>query len=252
MPAKTRGKKTPVKPVEPTTPDVSEEEPVEVNEPAATEVSTSEPDENSTPHLTQAEIACNRYQSSYDEIKQLLSEAFKAIQVANRMFKKLESQHNRTIATVVKKPKRKVNSVRRTPNVLMNKDIISFFKSRLEPEDWIITRKSNGEESQVNLSKINTKTPVYRTDVTQLFHKVFRKHNLLNEEDRREIVYGRDKGLVKLLTSGTPEPKYQHIIDGIKDGTIRMTIFNIQCVTNQLLSSANQQSGDGVETVASA
>ena len=196
------------------------------------------------PHLSKSEVravaAHQEFEDAMAEMSRLIAVAFESIRAANRIHKTLEKTHRRSIAPQKRKRMFRTGAPRRTPTVLFKPALLKYFKSRLTPEQMVVTRRSGNEETTVDLSNLDTNTCVHRTDVTQLFNKVFKVNNMLNEDDRRNINYSQDKDLVKLLTSGDINPKYNDLVKGIKNGTHRMTIFNIQCVTNQHLDKISR------------
>jgi hypothetical protein len=172
---------------------------------------------------------------SYTELRQQISEdletAYKSLQSAWRSFSSLESAHNREVA------QNKVReSTHRTPTIVFDQQLVSYYLSRLAPEELLVTHKEGDAKVDVNLSKLTTETRVHRTDVTQLYNKVFKKFNMQDPEDGRNILYSGDKELVALLTSGPYNPALESDVQAIRAGTFKLTIFNIQRFTNQHLS----------------
>jgi hypothetical protein len=172
---------------------------------------------------------------SYSELRQQISDdletAYKSLQSAWRSFSSLESAHNREVA------QNKVReSTHRTPTIVFDQQLVSYYLSRLSPEDLVVSHKEGDAKIDVDLSKLTTETRVHRTDVTQLYNKVFKKHSMQDPEDGRNILYSGDRELVALLTSGPYNPSLEADVQAIKAGTFKLTIFNIQRFTNQHLS----------------
>lgn len=172
---------------------------------------------------------------SYSDLRGQISDdletAYKSLQSAWRAFSSLESAHNREVA------QNKVReSTHRTPTIVFDQQLVSYYLSRLSPEDLQVSHKEGDSKVDVDLSKLTTETRVHRTDVTQLYNKVFKKYNMQDPADGRNILYSGDKELVALLTSGSYNPSLESDVQAIKAGTFKLTIFNIQRFTNQHLS----------------
>lgn len=170
------------------------------------------------------------YDEIYPDLEEKLTTGYKAIQEARKLLSQLNTAHKKAVNS-----SKTHQNVTRTPTILFDQELVDYFLARLDAEELSVHRRNNGEEEEVSLADLSTETRVHRTDVTQLFTKVFKKHEMLDSEDRRVILYQNDDDLVNLLTTGDYDAKYQEDVDAIKDGTHRLTIFNIQRVTNQHL-----------------
>jgi hypothetical protein len=163
----------------------------------------------------------------YAQIVEDNNTSYKSAQAVNRTLKSLESAHNREVSS----SKSRTNTTR-TPTIVFDQMLVDYITSRLKPSDLTVNRKDGDTESVVDLSDLSTNTRVHRTDVTQLYNKIFIAHNMRNEEDRRFILYQNDKELVNLLTQGDYKPELEEDIQMIRDGTYKLTIFNIQRFTS--------------------
>lgn len=174
------------------------------------------------------------FQELYDEISENINSAYKLLQAGQRSLKSLLAAHNREVHS---------NKVResssRTPTIVFDQALVDYFRSRLPTSELTVTRKHNGESEVVDLSDLSTESRVHRTDVTQLYSKVFKRHNMQNPDDRRNIMYSQDKELVSLLTTGDFKPEYNDEIQEILSGEYRLTIFNIQRFTNHHLGKVD-------------
>ncbi len=168
------------------------------------------------------------YESIYDDI----DTGYKRLQLAHRALKSLESAHNREVHNTKSR-----ESSARTPTIVFDQEIINYFRQRLNVDELVVRHKEGGEDSKVSvsLSELSTDTRVHRTDVTQLYNLVFKKHNMQDPEDGRFIMYQNDPDLVNLLTTGSYDPKLEEEVEQLRQGTFRLTIFNIQRFTNHHL-----------------
>lgn len=167
----------------------------------------------------------------YDTINEDINTAYKHLQSAVRALKSLKRAHDRDVHNTKTR-----TSTTRTPTIVFDKALVDYFTSRLSPEELKVRRKEGSKEVTVDLSDLSTELRVHRTDVTQLYTKVFRKHNMRNPKDKREILYSQDPELVALLTQGPHAERLASEIQEILNGEYRLTIFNIQRFTNHHLS----------------
>lgn len=168
----------------------------------------------------------------YSQIHEDINTAYKALQAATRALKSLESAHNREVHNT-----RSRTNTHRTPTIVFDQAMVDYFTSRLEPSELTVSRKEQNGKVEVDLSGLNTETRVHRTDATQLYSKAFIKHDLRDSEDRRYILYQNDPELVTLLTEGytNPDEELKKELQQIRDGTYKLSIFNIQRFTSQHL-----------------
>jgi len=181
------------------------------------------------------------YDEIYPDLEAKLTTAYKALQESRKLLSQLNTAHKKAVSN-----SKTHQNVTRTPTILFDQDLVDYFLSRLDGAELSVHRRNNGEEEEVSLADLSTETRVHRTDVTQLFTKVFKKHDMLDNDDRRVILYQNDADLVALLTSGDYNAKYQEDIDAINDGSHRLTIFNIQRVTSQHLGKVELPKKDAV------
>jgi hypothetical protein len=177
-------------------------------------------------------------QRSWDELVQLLDEeiqtAYKAFQNTVKLYKSLKAAHRREVSH-----SRNRESTSRTPTSSLDQALVDYFRSRLEVDDFKINRTvTGGNKEVVDLRDLDVETRLHRTDVTQLYNNVFARHQLKNPEDGREVLYQKDQDLVSLLTTGVTNPALAEDVQAIKDGTYKLTIFNIQKFTSQYIHKA--------------
>lgn len=214
--------------------DVKEEETVA---PVKVQVSTKALDE--TPAKVHVDAKKKRqrprirvFADVFAQLHEDINTAYKALQSATRALKTLESAHNREVGNT-----RSRANTHRTPTIVFDQSLVDYFTSRLDPSELTVNRKEQDGEVTVDLSGLDTDTRVHRTDATQLYNKAFAKHDLRDSKDRRFILYQNDPELVALLTQGyiDPKPELQEEIQQIRDGTYKLSIFNIQRFTSHHL-----------------
>ena len=169
----------------------------------------------------------------YQSIAADISAAYKHLQDANRALKSLETAHNREVHNTKSR-----ESSTRTPTIVFDQALVDYFRSRLSPEELVVHHKegADGAKVAVPLPDLSTETRVHRTDVTQLYNLVFKKHNMQDPKDGRNILYQNDPELVELLTTGDyDKEKLEEEVQQIRDGDFRLTIFTIQRFTNHHL-----------------
>lgn len=164
------------------------------------------------------------------ELEESINTAYKASQTSRKLLSQLNASHKKSVSS-----SKTHQSVNRTPTILFDQALVDYFLARLDPEDLVVSRRNGTEREDVSLVGLSTETRLHRTDVTKLFSTVFRKHNMLDSEDRRYICYQNDSDLVSLLTTGDIDAKYQDDVNAILAGTHRLSIFNIQRVISQHL-----------------
>jgi len=172
----------------------------------------------------------------FAQLHEDINTAYKALQSATRALKTLESAHNREVGNT-----RSRANTHRTPTIVFDQSLVDYFTSRLDPSELTVNRKEQDGEVTVDLSGLDTDTRVHRTDATQLYNKAFAKHDLRDSKDRRFILYQNDPELVALLTQGytDPKPELQEEIQQIRDGTYKLSIFNIQRFTSHHLGKVD-------------
>jgi hypothetical protein len=203
--------------------DVAVVTPVVESTPAAETAAASSDAESARPKL-------RAYNDIFAEITASINEAYNLLQAAKRSLKSLQSAHNREVHNNTKTRE----CATRTPTIVFDQQLVDYFRKRLPANLLAVNRK--GEH--VDLSTLNTETRVHRTDVTQLYTAVFKHHKMQDPEDRRKVLYSQDKELVELLTSGSA-PVIAEDIKKIKDGSYKLTIFNIQRFTNHHLGKVD-------------
>lgn len=164
-----------------------------------------------------------------------LDVAYKLLQSCVKDLRALKAAHKREVAH-----SRNRESTVRTPTLCLDQVLIDYLRSRLDATDFTISRTvGNGDRVQIDLSGLDVNTHVHRTDVTQLYCKVFAKHNMKGGDgDGRKIMYQNDSELVKLLTSGVTNPAFEEDVTAIRNGTYGLNIFNIQKFTSQYIHKA--------------
>jgi hypothetical protein len=167
----------------------------------------------------------------YAELSAAVNEAYNLLQNAKRGLKSLQSAHNREVHNNTKTRE----SASRTPTIVFDEPLVTYFRKRLPANLLSVNRK--GEH--VDLSKLDTETRVHRTDVTQLYTSVFKHHKMQDPEDRRKVLYSQDPDLVALLTTGEFSAGLAEDVKKIKEGTYKLTIFNIQRFTNHHLGKVD-------------
>jgi hypothetical protein len=167
----------------------------------------------------------------FTELSTSVNESYNLLQNAKRGLKSLQSAHNREIHNNSKTRE----SASRTPTIVFDAPLVAYFRKRLPATLLSVNRK--GEH--VDLSKLDTETRVHRTDVTQLYTAVFKHHKMQDPEDRRKVQYSQDPDLVSLLTTGEFSAGLAEDVKKIKEGTYKLTIFNIQRFTNHHLGKVD-------------
>lgn len=166
----------------------------------------------------------------YAQIGEELNTAYKCLQSAVRTYKSLGKAHIREVSHTKTR-----TTATRTPTLCADKALTAYFRDNLSAADLEVHRKDGLDEVNVDLSDLSTDTRIHRTDVTQLYNKVFIKNNLRNPDDLRQILYEKDPTLVSLLTVGDYKETLEEDVQKIRDGTYRLTIFNIQRFTSHHL-----------------
>lgn len=169
------------------------------------------------------------------EIQLHVDTCYKSVQTIARSLKSLELAHNRDVHDT----KSRENTTR-TPTIVFDQALVDYFRTRLSGAGQMtIQHKGDGKDGQekvpVDLSTLSTSTRVHRTDVTQLYTKVFQLHKMTQPDDGRFIIYQNDPQLVSLLTTGSYKPELEDEVQQIRAGTFKLSIFNIQRFTNHHL-----------------
>lgn len=159
-----------------------------------------------------------------------LKSAYKSLQSVVRSFSSLSTAHKREVSTKIH---REVTA--RTPTTLFDDALCNYFHSRLDKDELVISRKTGDSTETVDLSNLDNNTPVFRTDLTKLYNKVFTKHNITSPDDRRVINYENDADLVTLLTTGDYNPELEEQVNQLRNGTYELNIFRIQRFLNHHL-----------------
>jgi hypothetical protein len=184
------------------------------------------------------------FQELFDDVMNQVTTAHACMSVAKRNLKSLQSAHNRAINHTSKQRE----PTTRTPTIVFDQELVDYFRSRLAPEEMIVKRKT--ESASFSLADLSTETRVHRTDVTQLYNLVFKKHKMQDAKDRRKIDYKSDPDLVKLLTTGNISATLADDVAKIHSGTYILTIFNIQRFTNHHLGKVAPASDPAPASVA--
>lgn len=182
------------------------------------------------------------FEDVFSELSTSVTESYNLLQNAKRGLKSLQSAHNREVHTNTKTRE----SASRTPTIVFDQDLVTYFRTRLP----VSLLKVNRKGQEFDLSTLNTQTRVHRTDVTQLYTAVFKHHKMQNPADRRNVLYMQDPELVTLLTGGDLDASLLDDVKLIKDGSYKLTIFNIQRFTNQHLGKVFISPEAGVEAAA--
>ena len=189
-------------------------------EPVAAAEPTEDSEERQRPKL-------RAFNDIFAELSTSVNESYNLLQNAKRGLKSPQSAHNREVHNNTKTRE----SASRTPTIVFDAPLVAYFRKRLPANLLTVNRK--GEN--VDLSKLDSETRVHRTDVTQLYTAVFKHHKMQDPEDRRKVQYSQDQELVALLTTGDFAPALADDVKKIKEGTYKLTIFNIQRFTNHHL-----------------
>jgi hypothetical protein len=173
------------------------------------------------------------YETCHDE----LHRAYDSLKLAVRAIDSMKGAHERDL----KKTNRSAApaTVRRA-TTLLDSELVAFFRSMLTDDERRVTVKDGGEVKTISLADLSTETRVHRTDVTQLYSLVFKKHGLADEKDGRIVVYTRCPALQTLLTTGSYDPAIEADVQAIRDGTFVLNIFNIQRFTSQHLHTSTE------------
>lgn len=158
----------------------------------------------------------------YSQIMESIDVAYKALQVAHREIARLENAHKRELNTTKTR-----ESGQRRPTIVFDDEMVAYYRLRLDANELVVTNKGDEGRVAVSLSGLDTSTRVHRTDMTQLFSLIFKKHHMQDPEDGRNVLYKQDPELVKLLVS-SPNAELANDVAAIRDGTFKLTIFNIQ------------------------
>lgn len=198
--------------------------------PVAATASESVPAEEQPKKKTRQRPRIRSWDDLHKEISENLKLAYTSLQSVHRMFGSLVAAHNREVHHTKTR-----ESAHRTPTIVFDEQLVNYFRRRLSPEELVVLRKEGDTRTEVSLADLSGETRLHRTDVTQLYNRVFKKHNMQDAEDGRNILYSGDADLVALLTSGGYKAELETSAQQIRDGTYKLTIFNIQCFTNQHL-----------------
>lgn len=198
----------------------------------STEVKTIEPIVQETVETVAEKVNNNKrpFLELYEEMSKLVDETYKRTQLLVKLHKSLLQAHKREVSSTSHR-----ESTKRTPTTLFDRPLVEYFHSRLTPTERVIIRKNAGVKETVDLSNFDENTRFHRTDVTQLCSLVFKKHKLTDPSDGRKILYQNDTELVKLLTTGSYDPKLESAMESIRKGTQEMNIFTIQQFLNHRL-----------------
>lgn len=160
----------------------------------------------------------------HEDFTEKLRLAYTNLQAVHRSFSTLNTAHKREVTS--NRTHRTSNN--RTPTTLFDQQLVDYFLSRLSGDELKITRKNGDSSEEVDLSSLSTDTPLYRTDLTQLYTRAFIKHNLVDGDDHRKITgYAKDEALVNLLTSSDND-ELKEARDQLNSGKYELDIFNIQ------------------------
>lgn len=166
----------------------------------------------------------------HQEMEGQLKSAYHALQSVVRSFSSLNSAHKREVNSKVHR-----DVTNRTPTTLFDKPLCNYFHARLSPDELVIERKQGDTVEKVDLRNLDSKTALYRTDLTKLYNRVFSKHDIATKPDKRIVHYTKDTDLVALLTTGAYDSSLESEVQQIRDGTLKLTIFNIQKYLNHHL-----------------
>lgn len=210
--------------------------------PLKVEVTSVEPENQDVESPTKVHVETKKkrqrprvrtFSEVFEQVKADIDAAYKALKTATSALKSLESAHNKEVHNT-----RSRANTHRTPTTVFDQALVDYLTSRLDPSELTVTRKEPEGKVTIDLSDLDTNKPVHRPDVTQLYTKVFVKHGLRDTKDARYILYQKDPELVSLLTTGYTEPPKADIMEQlqqIRDGTFKLSIFNIQRFTSHHL-----------------
>lgn len=170
------------------------------------------------------------YAEIFATVRADVDAAYKHLQSAYRLINSLESAHKREVTHTKTR-----ECGPRKPTIVFDAPLVAYYRARLGAEDLVVSHKEGDASVEVNLGDLSTETRAHRTDVTQLYNRVFKKHKMQDSQDGRNIVYQNDKELVALLTTGGYKPELEADVQAIRDGKFKLTIFNIQRFTNHHL-----------------
>ncbi len=215
---------------------VAKPEVVESEEPEEVEVVEVEEEEVSGKQKAVVKNKRVRHRNrSFEELHEVVTQNLKIIsesmKVTTRAVKSMLTAHK----SAVTRSNHRTRSAR-TPSTLFDQALVDFFHKMLDPEDLVVTRNRGAET--VDVSDLNVNTRLHRTDATQLYNKVFKKHGLSDPENGRLVMYKNSPDLVELLVSGDHKPEMQETLQQLKDGTYVLSIFNIQKFTTPHLFKA--------------
>ena len=221
-----------VKPKQVVEPASEVEVEVEVEEAEPVQETTVEPVVEKTKAIVKKKRHRNRdFGELHADVTQNLKTASESLKLAARAVRSMMTAHNRAVTRSKHRTR-----VARTPSTLFDQELVDFFRSMLDASELVVTR-NQGQET-VDISDLCVKTRLHRTDATQLYNKVFKKHGLSNPENGRLVMYQNSPELVKLLLSGDHKPEMQETLQQLRDGTYELSIFNIQKFTTPHLHKA--------------
>lgn len=180
-------------------------------------------------------------QEMIDMLGAQLASTAESLRQATVTFRRLQNHLSET------KPPRKQGT--RTTDLLFDSLLAAWIRKNLTAEELQITRKNGAETTHVDLSDVEH-TPVFRTDLTKLYTRIFEKKGMSLNGDRRNVDYSKDPDLVELLTTGAYKPEYEAEVQQIREGTKQLTIFSIQKFFNHRLQKPTK--GASATTAASA
>jgi hypothetical protein len=199
--------------------------------PVATEVAAPAAEAAATEESPKASRPKNRnYAEIFTTVRADVDAAYKHLQSAYRLINSLESAHKREVTHTKTR-----ECGPRKPTIVFDAPLVAYYRARLGADDLVVSHKEGDASVEVNLGDLSTETRAHRTDVTQLYNRVFKKHKMQDSQDGRNIVYQNDKELVALLTTGGYKPELEADVQAIRDGKFKLTIFNIQRFTNHHL-----------------
>ena len=189
----------------------------------ATEATTA------TDTATESKPVPPTYEEMYVESLRLIDESLNAVKKARRELVSMNKEHKRSLRKNTKVKQNQTDRKPRRPTTLFSQSLVDYIHNNLNSDDLLITRKEAGKERTTDLSKLDTSTPVHRTDVNKILKRVFSTKDMAKGVN---IDYTKDSKFVELLTNGHPN---EEEAKALKDGSFELNYFNINRFINKHL-----------------
>lgn len=201
-----------------------------VSEPTVSESTATEPTVNdSSTTESKAKAKTREFEEMYSQCLQELDTCLTSLKQARRELISLNKEHKRSQRKTSKSKTDKTERKPRRPTTLFSQSLVDYVRRNLDNSELVISRKESGKQKEVDLSDLDTETPVHRTDVNKIMKKIFAKKGMA---DGINLRYSKDSDFVQLLVDGHDD---QSEVDALKSGQYELTYFNINRFVNKHL-----------------